>query len=406
MNHLGRKYDVVGVFNFGTEKADQVYLNWKELGLPEEKPVHVFDFWNKEYLGAWSGGMAVPTTPTSCRVLTLLPETGKIQLISSSRHITQGPVDLVALEQADDIFKGKSHLIKNDPYQLSFVFPRGTNHIVIRAVARVGNENLPVKISNHQGWASVEIISSKTEDVTWEVEFGPGKLYHFPPSAPERLVVQSVGLAGVNLSWQEQYYLNAGYLVYLDGKLMGYTPEARFTIHGLDAQSNHSAQVKSVWEDGKESAKDAAIKFTLATLTPGSLSLTELEPVRATGLWAGYEIDELLNAAGLAVAGNHYGRGLSAFADSETEFDLRGLYKIFTAKTGVDDRSHENVAADFVVLGDGKELWRSGALKKGDPPKTVEINISGVHRLVLRANVSGTAHGRIQTDWLDPQVTK
>jgi hypothetical protein len=58
VNHLGRRYDVVGVFSFDTDKADQVYLNWSELGLPHAGRVHVFDFWNQEYLGAWREGMA------------------------------------------------------------------------------------------------------------------------------------------------------------------------------------------------------------------------------------------------------------------------------------------------------------------------------------------------------------
>ncbi len=71
INHLGRNYDVVGVFNFNEGKSEQTFLNWKELGLPADKPVHVFDFWNKEYLGAWTGGMMVDAAPTSCRLLTL-----------------------------------------------------------------------------------------------------------------------------------------------------------------------------------------------------------------------------------------------------------------------------------------------------------------------------------------------
>jgi hypothetical protein len=95
--HLGRNYDVVGVFNFGTDKAEQIRLDWKELGLPTNQPVHVFDFWNKEYLGAWPAGFAVKVSPTSCRVLTLLPDSNKIQLISTSRHITQGWMDIAAM---------------------------------------------------------------------------------------------------------------------------------------------------------------------------------------------------------------------------------------------------------------------------------------------------------------------
>jgi len=71
INHLGRDYDVVGVFNYDEAKSEQISLNWKDLGLPENVPVHVYDFWNKEYLGAWENGMTVNLSPTSCRVLTL-----------------------------------------------------------------------------------------------------------------------------------------------------------------------------------------------------------------------------------------------------------------------------------------------------------------------------------------------
>ena len=47
INHLGRDYDVVGVFNYDEAKSEQISLNWKDLGLPENVPVHVYDFWNK-----------------------------------------------------------------------------------------------------------------------------------------------------------------------------------------------------------------------------------------------------------------------------------------------------------------------------------------------------------------------
>ena len=68
ISHLGRNYDVVGVFNFDEAKPEHMYLNWKELGIPGNGPVHVFDFWNKEYLGAWEAGMAstVPPPAAAC----------------------------------------------------------------------------------------------------------------------------------------------------------------------------------------------------------------------------------------------------------------------------------------------------------------------------------------------------
>ena len=94
VNHLGRQYDVTGLFNFDATKPVTLNLNWKELGIETDAPVHVFDYWNSEYMGAWEAGAALEIMPASVRVVTLVPDNGKIQLVSTSRHITQGWLDL------------------------------------------------------------------------------------------------------------------------------------------------------------------------------------------------------------------------------------------------------------------------------------------------------------------------
>jgi len=411
VNHLGRNYDIVGVFNFDAGTAAQTLLKWKDLGLPDDEPAHVFDFWNKEYLGAWPAGMAVDLAPTSCRVLTLLPDDGRIQLISTSRHITQGWVDLTELKSEirnpkSEVFSGTSKVVKNDPYELRFVFPRGTNYVVKSAVARAGLRQMPVEILNHQGWAAVRLTPPKTEEVKWEVQFAPADSYRFPPSEPSGLWLERVGLDGVNVHWREQYYLNAGYQVYLDGRCLGYAPSASFPIRGVDPRTNHLVMVKTVETDGAESPRAARLNFSLAALLPVELSLTELEPLRSTGRWRGFEIDEMLSGAPLSLGGKHYERGLSSFAGSEVEYDLRGLYDTFSALLGLDSNASENASAEFIVLGDGKELWRSGVLKKSDGAKPVQISITNVHRLVLRMVGADERRGRAQADWAEPVVSR
>ncbi|HLX72050.1 MAG TPA: NPCBM/NEW2 domain-containing protein, partial [Verrucomicrobiae bacterium] len=406
VNHLGRRYDVVGVFNFDTDNADQVYLNWAELGLAQAKRMHVFDFWNQEYLGAWPEGIAVPTEPTSCRVLTIIPDSGSIELISTSRHITQGPVELKNWNQDGNSFKGTSHLIKGDPYQLSFAFPAGTNYTVTRVVARAGLHHLPVEVLNHQGWSAIKITSPKTQDVEWKIEFGPAKAFLYPPSAPEEVFVRPVGLDCASLNWREQYYLNAGYEVYLDDKLLGQTPEARFLVRNVDPTVTHTARIKTVGEGGAESTRTARIEFNLSALIPRELSLAELQPVQSTGRWNGYEIGEMLTPAPLVAGGQHYAAGLAAFAGSEMEFDLHGLYETFTAKAAVDDNSRGGAAAEFSVLADGKELWHSETLKKGEAAVAVSVPINGAKKLILRTQNPGATEGRAQADWLEPKILK
>lgn len=391
INHLGRNYDVVGVFNFDEGKSEKVYLNWKELGIPDRGPVHVFDFWNKEYLGAWEAGMAVDVSPTSCRVLTLMPASEQIQLVSTNRHITQGWVDLVSLSpgQAADSFTGKSKILKSDPYELHFAFPRGKNFAVKTAAARSAGGTLPVKTYSHQGWATVRIESPSTTEVSWDVVFEPADSYHYPTQAPTGLRVEPVGLDGVNLSWDAQYYLNAGYQVYLDGNLLGYSGSTAFPLRGLDPNRIYTAEVRAVWDDATIGPRHqkAELKFTIQSILPDEILLSSLDPIRVV---RGEALARLLS-----IGGKRYEGGISAQSGSETEYDAFGIFATFSALVGIDDGYNGTGTITFTVVGDGKEIWSSGAVKKSDGPKPVTVNIAGVKRLILRATAAGeTSRGQ------------
>jgi len=265
VNHMGRQYDVVGLFNYDMNERDSKYIRWADLALSSEQPIHVFDFWNQDYLGAWNAGILVDVDPTSCRVLTLLADNGEIQLISTNRHITQGWIDLQQINYDAEaaVFSGTSSVIKNDPYALRFVFPKGKNYVIKSAKARSGMRKLPVEITNHQGWAVVRMMSKKTTDVNWTVSFEPADFYPYPTGAPERLRVRQTEPDSVQVTWREQYWLNNGYQVYLDGKLLGYTPKAMFPISGLEPGREYTVEVETTWEDGTVSRQKASREFTL-----------------------------------------------------------------------------------------------------------------------------------------------
>jgi hypothetical protein len=407
VNHLGRSYDVAGVFNFGETKSEHVYLNWKGLGLPGSGPVHVFDFWNREYLGAWEAGMAVEVSPASCRVLTLMAASEQIQLVSTNRHITQGWVDLVTLDagQAGRSFAGKSRVIKNDPYELYFAFPRGKNFAVKTAAARSAGATLPVITHNHQGWAVVRIDSPRTAEVSWQVLFEPTDSYHYPTQAPGNLRVERVGLDGVDFKWEPQYYLNAGYQVYLDGGLMGYSGSTTFPLRGLDPNRSHTVEVRAVWDDATTGPthRKAELKFALQAMLPDEVLLSSLEPVRGAGRGG------LIRP--VSIGGKRYEGGISARSGADTEYDLLGLFSTFSALVGIDDAYNGTGSVNFVVLGDGKELWSSGPLRKTDGPRPANVSFAGVKRLALR--VTGAAGDRIQgmrggpqAAWLDAKVLR
>jgi alpha-galactosidase len=112
----------------------------------------------------------------------------------------------------------------------------------------------------------------------------------------------------------------------------------------------------------------------------------------------------------LSLGGRRYESGVGARGNLEIEYDLKGLFDNFSALVGVDDATtNQNASVEFVVLGDGKELWRSGPMKKSDAAKHLEIAVKDVRHLVLRITGSGESpgpQGRILADWVDAILTQ
>ena len=385
VNHLGREYDVVGFFNFDETKSLSSYLSWKDLGLPEDRPVHVFDFWNKEYLGAWEKGISVDLGPTSTRVLTVMPATDQVQLLSTSRHITQGWVDLISqhFDLPRNTYSGKSKLIRNDPYNLWFAFPRGKNFAIKSATAG----GLPVRITNHQGWAEVEITSPVTTEVSWNVRFEPASAYHFPVKEPQHLWAEQAGVDSANLHWTIPAQPTSRYEVSLNGTMLGFTTTQTFALRGLDPNASYTAEVRSVWQDGTRSEKAAKLQFNLKQIQSADIFLSDLDPVRLTPGWRQPESNR---------------RDINMPTNSEIEFELNGTYNTFTSSVRT---NNDNARVEFAMLGDGKELWKSGPQMKTDGSRSTRIDVSNVKRLTLRVRRVDEG-GRVFADWVDARLLK
>ena len=409
VSHLGRRYDVVGCFNFDEEKRDGVLLRWQELGLPDDRPVQVFDFWNDEYLGAFDSGMFVPLDPTSCRVLTLMPAEPRPQLISTNRHITQGWVDLLEAryDSAANTWAGRSRVVRDDPYELHFAFPRRQPTYRVRsAEAFLGEKRLPVTVENHQGWATVRFTSPVTGEVAWSVRFEPGQVYSFPVKGPRKLQVQPVGLSAVNVRWNSVYASNCGYVVRLNGEPLAYTPTNWVRIRRLRPDQQLRVEVRSYWDDGTAAPDSASTTFRLLDLLPDELSLSELEPVEATAGWGVVRRNRSSDGGPLQISGKRFAHGLGTHAESDIVFDLGGLFKEFSAVVGVDDETDGGGSVVFEVYGDGKRLWSSGVLKGGDPPREVRVDISGVRKLRLHVGNAGDNIDYDHADWAEARVRR
>jgi len=101
---------------------------------------------------------------------------------------------------------------------------------------------------------------------------------------------------------------------------------------------------------------------------------------------------------GLAVAGVKYAEGLGLTIPAELCL-LTGSAVRFAGKVGVDDNLDGQ--AEFVISGDGRELWRSGVLRTGQPAKPFDVDLKGVGRVHLA--VEGTRNAR--ANWVETVFT-
>ncbi|NLK42635.1 MAG: alpha-galactosidase [Planctomycetes bacterium] len=112
----------------------------------------------------------------------------------------------------------------------------------------------------------------------------------------------------------------------------------------------------------------------------------------------------------LTIAGKVYERGIGTHAMSEFVFRLDSQAERFTALVGVDDEiaaspnGRVRASVEFIVLGDGKELFNSGVMKSGMSAKAIDVNLRGVKQLRLITSDAGDGIDYDHADWVMARI--
>lgn len=102
------------------------------------------------------------------------------------------------------------------------------------------------------------------------------------------------------------------------------------------------------------------------------------------------------------IAGKTFERGFGSHSESLLTIILDGKATLFTALVGIDDEvKGQRPAAEFVINGDGKELWRSGVMHLGDEARPCSVKLDGVKKLELVVTDGGNGNYYDHVDWVD-----
>lgn len=132
--------------------------------------------------------------------------------------------------------------------------------------------------------------------------------------------------------------------------------------------------------------------------------LSSLELTNVIQGWGQAQADKAVTGKPLSIGGKQFARGLGTHADSVIRLELKGGTEKFSAFVGVDDHAAKDQARiAFKVIGDGKTLFKSGVMKRGEPAKPVDVTLKGIKTLVLLAEAPGEDISYAHADWAEAQ---
>jgi hypothetical protein len=144
-------------------------------------------------------------------------------------------------------------------------------------------------------------------------------------------------------------------------------------------------------------------------LPQGAIYLADMQPLSASvGYWSlGVgtfpATDEGMVQGGMITShGESFPKGLFAHAPSELVYNLGGLYTRFHALINLKEIACGN-GAEFVVLLDGHEVFRSEVLTAESEPVEVSLDVTRAKKLTLRTDELGR-NDCDATIWGDPYV--
>ena len=120
--------------------------------------------------------------------------------------------------------------------------------------------------------------------------------------------------------------------------------------------------------------------------------------------WGRLEVNRSVVHTPLTVNGVVYERGLGAHSISRLLYELDGKAVSISGLAGADDKNLFAGKLQFKLIGDKKELWKSGVMKKGDPVKEFNVSLKGIDKLLLLVEECGDGIMYDHADWLNVKI--
>jgi len=342
--------DVLGLFNWkDAEKTIRGTAQWA--GLAPAKRYHAFDFWENKLLPAFGGEFQFTVPAQSCRVIAVRTAEGHPLLLSTSRHVSQGMID-VRDEQwhgTTGTLSGASRVVGDDSYELRIAGLTDGGKLWKLAAAEVSAADQAAGVTVSQGdspWlARVTLRSTANREVKWSLTFTAQPLpAGGMPVTDLKATMEDAG-EPVMLSWNgsEQFYE-----ISRDGTVIASRHDGL-----IYADSNAPPGKTCAYAVKPLGGKTATtVTISIKAFDPNSplpeVKLTRLKPLSATTGWGSVGIGKSAGGRPLSLSGKSYPDGIGLHANAEVVYACRPEWKRFVATVGLDDSQRLDPRASLV----------------------------------------------------------
>ncbi len=368
--------DVVALYNWGKSPIT-VSCPAQRIGLPAAKEYVAFDFWANKFIPPFKDVVTVDLPAGgACRILSVQPLADRPQLLSTSRHITQGMIDVSdeKWDAAGPTLSATSKLVGSDPYELRILTPVGEKSwkcIGVSVSAEDQAAGVKAEFKQSGPKLRVTMTSPASREVKWTVQFAPASVGVDAP-APVTNVKGVADYRQISLTWDDNGA--EGYRVTRGDGATFTVPKAAFADSNFPSAKSIQYRVEALGWGGKASAA-AQVDVTVPDLkvppTPG-LPTVYLDDLKAKTLTVGHgkpAIGKNNSGKPLKIDDKKYEKGLGVHAKSLAVYEIPAGASRFVAVVGLDDsqKADERASVAFEVYGDVKEMGEAPVLLGQSP---------------------------------------
>ena len=439
----GDPMELVGLFNW--DSADKTFdESLAKLDLPGDGEFIAYEYWSNALTPPFKNRLIHSLRPQSCAVLAVRPVLDHPQLISTSRHITQGLIDVskVTWNPATRTLSGTSQVVANDRYELRILtharVPVGAvasaaitgqngyeltvepgDGLVARPDDAYTNANTPDapfttlhEPVTEEGLVRVAFTSGTGGAVTWRVTFSETPLPALAPAvaAPKAEMPDIYG--AVILTWQSN---TRACEIRRDGKVVmpaalgGLWRDAR-----IESEKTYRYEIVPYTLAGVR-GEPQSVTFTVPAIPQlgevppkPDVTLDTLKPVKTATGWGAFKVGTA-HKGPLRLGKETYTSGVCIHADGYAVYTRDPAWKRFVAVAGIDEsqRPQDQSSIIFSVAveaADGRRVLATSPVIRFGQRERWHFDVAlpaDAERVVLLSESAGDGNKSDHGNWCD-----